>query len=174
MGEEVLDLELFVCKMLNFNLNVPVSFKFYERFARAAFINPDTYQQDFNLGLYFLFISSMYPKLQFEHQQSLIAASSINIVLRLRENDWFWSDYLHQEVTCGKYSEASLRQCTSRIIKKYVSLCLKRSKNYEDRLLLIEKKFAHKNYKEVSSIRPIHANQSRLNNQSSETKSSRL
>jgi hypothetical protein len=63
MGEEVLDLELFVCKMLNFNLNVPVSFKFYERFARAAFINPGTYQQDFNLGLYFLFISSMYPKL---------------------------------------------------------------------------------------------------------------
>jgi len=44
MGEEVLDLELFICKMLNFNLNVPVSFKFYERFARAAFINPETFE----------------------------------------------------------------------------------------------------------------------------------
>ena len=44
MGEELLDLELFIWKMLNFNLNVPVSFKFYERFARAAFTNPDTYQ----------------------------------------------------------------------------------------------------------------------------------
>ncbi len=56
-------MELFIWKMLNFNLNVPSSYKFYERFARAAFINATNFQNDFNLGLYFLFIASMYPKI---------------------------------------------------------------------------------------------------------------
>jgi hypothetical protein len=63
MGEEIMDMELFIWKMLNFNLNVPSSYKFYERFARAAFINATNFQNDFNLGLYFLFIASMYPKI---------------------------------------------------------------------------------------------------------------
>lgn len=35
--EDLMDVELFIWRQLNFNMNVPVSLKFYERFARCAF-----------------------------------------------------------------------------------------------------------------------------------------
>jgi Cyclin, C-terminal domain len=155
-----MDLELLIMKSLNFNIQLPVSYKYYERFARAAFADSPTKDRDFNFGLYLLFIASMYPKIQFDFPQSMIAASCIHCTLRVRENSWFWSDYLHQEVTF--YSEESLRQCTSRIIRKYVGLAARRDKKYVDRLGEIEKRFGLKKYCQASAVRPVPAKQSRI------------
>ncbi len=141
MGEALLDLELFIWGQLNYNLSLPVTMKFYDRFARIAFSGSPEPELDYHLGLYFLYIAAFYPKVQFDFKQSLIAASAVHCVLRLRESDWRWSDYLHLEATCGAYCEDSLRECTLRLIRKYVGLCVNKEKKYKQRLWIVESKF---------------------------------
>ncbi len=77
----------------------------------------------------------MYPKIQFEFRQSLIAASAIHCVLRLRENEWRWSDYL-VEITA--YREEALRECSLKIIRKYVGISMKADSKYIKRVGVVE------------------------------------
>ena len=153
-AEELIDMELFIWKHICLNMHIPVSIKYYERFARCAFADSPTRTQDLNLGLYLLYIASFYPGIQFEFSQSLIAASAVHCVLRIRENQWTWSEYLHNEVTCGAFTEKDLRACSYRLVRKYVGLTSRKDQKYEERLWFIEKKFSHTNYSKAATVRP--------------------
>jgi hypothetical protein len=59
---------------------------------------------------------------------------------------------MHKEVTAGAYSEDSLRDCSLRIVKKYIGLTIKREKKYEDRLWFLQRKFCHPQYHKVALI----------------------
>ncbi|TNV73212.1 hypothetical protein FGO68_gene1133 [Halteria grandinella] len=154
-SEDLLDLELFIFKSLHYNLNQPISLKYYERFARCAF-PPDspTSLEDTALGLFLLFIACFYPGLHFNYPQSLLAAAAVHLTLRIRDSQWIWSDYLHREVT--GYAEYQLRECSHRMVKKYVGLMVKdgERKKYWERLWLVERKFGGDGYYRVSAVRP--------------------
>ena len=116
---------------------MPFSVRFYERFARVAFADSQTPELDYNLGLYLISIAIYSPKIQFSYSQSLIAACAVHCALRIRSNKWIWSEYLHKNATCGKYSEESLKECSYEIIKRYVGLQCRREKKLVDRLWIL-------------------------------------
>ena len=84
----------------------------------------------------------------------MIAASAVHCTLRIRESRWIWSEYLHREVTCGKYSEEALRECSYAIIKRFVGLTFRRDKKYQRRLRVVEGKFSHSRYCKAALVRP--------------------
>ena len=120
-----MDLELFIWKQVGFNLHMPIALRYFERFARCAFAESPTKQDDFNLGLYLIFIASQYPGLSYSYSQAVIAASAVHSVLRIRENQWTWTEYLRLDVCCGIVSDLDLKCCTYRLVKKFVGLITK-------------------------------------------------
>ena len=88
--DELIDYELFIMTSMNFNLNVPVSLKFFERYAHCAFVLCESdleKQENFNLGLYLLHLAAFYPSVQFTYPQSMIAASALHLVFRIRKRN---------------------------------------------------------------------------------------
>ena len=126
--------------------------RFYERFARVAFAESPTQEQDFNLGLYLIFIACFYPGIQFDYPQSLIAASAIHCVLRIKDRGIRWSDYLHREVT--SYSEDQLKGCSLRIVRKYVGLCSRNEAKYRERLWVVESLFEREVHCKAALVKP--------------------
>lgn len=110
-----------------------------------------------------MFIAAHYPKMQFEFSQSMIAASAVHCVKRIRGgNGGYWSGYIEKEVTIGAYNEESLRQCSLRLMRKYVGMTMKKEKKYEERLWLLERKFSGNAYHQAALVR--------LNTSSSKTR----
>ena len=79
----------------------------------------------------------------------------MHLVLRIRENRWIWSDYMHKEVTGGRYSEEDLRGSSYEIIKRYVGLSCGRERKYTERYLIVESKYSQANFHKAALIRPM-------------------
>jgi Cyclin, C-terminal domain len=146
---ELLDYELLILKTLNLSLNLPLPLRFYLRYSRAAGFQPDSL--DHHFGLFLLTLTLMYPSIHFSYPGSLIAASIVHVVLRIRESKWgTWSEYL-RDVT--GYTESELRECSYRVVRKYVGLVVKKGK-YEERGWVVERRYRGEAHKGAALVRP--------------------
>ena len=78
----------------------------------------------------------------------------MHLVLRIRENRWIWSDYMHREVTGGRYSEEDLKLPSYEIIKRYIGLSCGRERKYIERYGVVESKYSQPRFHKAALVRP--------------------
>eukprot|EP00347_Sterkiella_histriomuscorum_P005688 403355644 len=149
--------EIFIFRMLKFNFYQPAAIRFFERLCRAIQIEKTSIQ--YQLGLFLLHISAMYPSLNFDNSQHQIANAVIFTVLKIvnfdkNQNDLetFWPSYL-QELT--GHSSFDFFELAKKIINKYVELHQGHDQKVQ-RLKLVFRKFKDPSHMQVSPMSPYH------------------
>ena len=135
---EILKMENDILARLNFNITVPSSYRFLERYSKL--IKGD--DLSFNLGRYLIELASVEYKM-LKYQPSLIAAAAIYLSQKILKKEFAWTPVLVQQ---SKYKETEIKPCAK-------DLCLI-LKNYEKGSLhALKRKFSLPKFKEVAKIK---------------------
>lgn len=133
---EILDMEGKILNALNFNLTIPSSLRFLERFALVAGLD----EKMLNMTKYLLELSLVEYKM-LKYSPSTLACSAIYLINKIHKKDG-WSSVM---VSQSKYSETQLRPCAK-------ELCILLQNVGKSNLQAVKRKFSTAKYTFASKI----------------------
>jgi len=135
--QQILKMESDILKALAFNVTVPSSWRFLERFSRLAELD----ERGFSLGRYLCELALVeYHMLR--HKPSCVAAAAVYISLKLFKAKNPWPNHL---VDHSKYSEESIKECAKDLLVLFQAA-------HKHTLTAVVSKFSKKEFYVVANI----------------------